>query len=266
MRTIWINFILFFESARLSYIALFRWLSPPTYIASKILMPLNQLVFFTLLGIYATSRDNSAFYVIGNAMQITAVNGIFGVTMTIGDDRFAGTLPYLFGVPSSRLFMYLGRGVFHILDGISGVIVTMLLGMFLFGIDLSEANLVLLLLAIIVTTFSTAGMGLALGSLSLVTVNAMFFGNLIYFLLLAFCGVNIPVESLPEWMQVVASLLPITHGLDAARQIAAGAGFSDVSTLLLQEFMIGVGYIAVGYSFFRWIEYQARRRGTLEAV
>jgi ABC-2 type transport system permease protein len=266
IRKTWVNGLLFFESARLSYIALFRWLSPPTYIASKILMPLNQLIFFTLLGIYATSRDNSSFYVIGNAMQITAVNGIFGVTMTIGDDRFSGTLPYLFGVPSNRLLMYLGRAVFHILDGATGVVISLILGTLLFGIDLSHANPFLLLLAIAVTTVSTAGLGLALGSLSLVTVNAIFFGNLIYFLLLAFCGVNIPLENMPEWVQVISNFLPITHGLEAAREIVKGSGFGEVSSLLAWELVIGMAYILLGYSFFRWIEFQARRRGTLDTM
>ena len=36
-----LNARLFWEGAVLSYIALFRWLEPTTYIASKILMPVT---------------------------------------------------------------------------------------------------------------------------------------------------------------------------------------------------------------------------------
>ena len=32
------------------------------------------------------------------------------------------------------------------------------------------------------------------------------------------------------------------------------------------EFLIGLVYGALGYIFFRWFEFQARRRGTLEAM
>ena len=64
------NFRLFFQGALLSYVALFRWLRPVTYMASKVLLPLNQMLFFTLLGTFATGRDNAHFYVIGNAIQV----------------------------------------------------------------------------------------------------------------------------------------------------------------------------------------------------
>jgi len=67
MRTLVVNLRLFWQGTLLSYIALFHWLRPTTYLASKILMPLAQILFFTILGIYATGRDSASFYVIGNA-------------------------------------------------------------------------------------------------------------------------------------------------------------------------------------------------------
>src|SRR5262245_41160359 len=106
-RQLWLNIRMFLEGARLSYIALFHWLNPTTYIASKVLMPVNQILFFTLLGVYATSRSNADFYIIGNAVQMASISGIYAMTMTIGGDRWAGTLPYLFGIPANRLMMYL---------------------------------------------------------------------------------------------------------------------------------------------------------------
>ena len=99
----WLNLRVFWEGALLSYVALFHWLRPSAYLASKIFMPLGQILFFTFLGTYATGRDTASFYVIGNAVQMAAVSGIYGVTMSIGGDRWEGTLPYLFGTPSNRL-------------------------------------------------------------------------------------------------------------------------------------------------------------------
>lgn len=257
---------LFFEGARLSYTALFRWLRPPSYVASKILMPMNQLLFFTFLGIYATSRDNASFYVIGNALQITAISGIFGMAMSIGDDRFMGTLPYLFAVPSGRLFIFLGRAVFHVLDGTIGVLMSLLLGVLLFNLDLSQTDPLALLLIIMLTTLSTCGFGMMLGSISLITVNALFVGNVFYFVLLAFAGVNVPLDKMPEWVQLISDFLPLTRGLAAARQVIDGASLGDVSGLLLGEVAIGVFYTLFGFVVFRWIEFQARRLGTLETI
>src|SRR3990172_1765649 len=117
MTTLSKNIRLFWQGTLLSYIALFAWLRPVSYMASKILMPLAQMFFFVFLGSSASGGKNSDFYVIGNAIQITSVSGIFGVTMSVGGDRDAGTLPYLFGTPANRFFIFFGRAFMHVIDG-----------------------------------------------------------------------------------------------------------------------------------------------------
>ena len=264
LRTLRLNLRLFFDGALLSYVALFRWLRPMTYLASKVFMPLWQILFFTYLGMFATGQDGS-FWVIGNAMQITAISGIFGVTMSIGGDRWEGTLIYLFGTPANRMAMIIGRAFFHILDGMLGVVLAFLWGVALLGLDLSQTDLGALAVVILVTTLSTAGMGLMMGCLSLITLNVMFVNNTVYFLLLIFSGANIPLASLPAWMQAISFCLPLTRGIAASRLVIKGASLSDVAGLLGGELLVGLMYISLGYFLFRWFELQARKRGSLEA-
>ena len=261
-----VNLRLFGQGAVLSYIALFHWLRPATYMASKIFMPLAQILFFTFLGTFATGRENASFYVIGNAMQIAAISGIYGVTMSIGGDRWNGTLPYLFGTPANRLVMFVGRASIHIVDGMLGVVIGFTWGVLLLGLDLSNTDLPALAVTILITTFSTSGLGLMMGSLSLVTRNVMFINNTVYFALLIFSGANIPLTTLPDWMRAISFVLPLTRGIAAARMLIAGGELTDVSRLLLGEFIIGCIYVIIGYRLFRWFEIQAKRRGTLETV
>jgi ABC-2 type transport system permease protein len=266
MRQLWLNLRLFLQGAILSYIALFRWLRPSAYLASKVVMPLNQILFFTFLGMYATGRDNASFYVIGNAVQMAAISGIYGVTMSIGGDRWDGTLPYLFGTPANRLAMFVGRAFVHVIDGMLGVVLGLIWGVVLLGLDLSQTDPLALGLTILLTTLSTSGLGLLMGCLSLITRNMMFVNNTVYFLLLVFCGANVPLTVLPGWMRAVSQFLPLTRGIASARQIIAGAGLSEVVPLLAGELLIGLVYILLGYSLFRWFEFQAKRHGTLEAI
>jgi len=257
---------IFVDGALLSYRALFRWFRPAPYIASKIIMPLNQILFFTLLGTFATGGESASFYAIGNAMQLAAVNGIYGVTMSISGERWEGTLIYLFGAPANRLLVFLGRAFFHIIDGILGVIMGLTWGALLLGVDFARTDLLALALTVLIATASTSGFGLLLGSLSLVTRNVMFINNTVYFLLLVFSGANVHLEALPIWIQRFSQVLPLTRGIAAARQAIIGAGLSEVWPLLLGETLIGVGYIFLGYLLFSWFEVQAKRRGTLEAM
>jgi ABC-2 type transport system permease protein len=266
MRTIMNNLRLFWQGTLLSYIALFHWLQPVTYMASKIVMPLAQILFFTLLGTFATGAQNAHFYVIGNAMQIAAVSGIYGVVMSVGGDRWNGTLPYLFGTPANRIVMFFGRAFMHVIDGALGVVVGFLWGVVLLGLDLSHTNLFALALTILVTTLSTCGLGLLMGCLGLITVNIMFINNTVYYVLLIFSGANVPLAKLPVWMQVISQVLPLTHGIAASRALIAGASLSKVSPLILGELGIGLVYGLLGYFLFAWFELEAKRRGTLETV
>lgn len=265
LKVLRLNMRLFVQGALLSYIALFRWLRPSAYIASKIIMPLNQILFFTFLGMFATGAENASFYVIGNAVQLTAVSGIYGVTMSVGGDRWEGTLPYLFATPANRIMLFMGRALFHILDGFLGVILGLLWGVLLLGLDLSQTSLPALGLTILVTTLSTSALGLLMGCLSLITRNIMFVNNTVYFLLLIFSGANVPVESLPAVMRAISQALPLTRGIAAARNIIAGGTLTEVGPLITGELVIALVYASLGYALFRWFERQAKSRGTLEA-
>jgi ABC-2 type transport system permease protein len=260
-----LNTRLFFQGALLSYVALFRWLRPMTYLATKVWGPLVYMLFFVFLGTYATGKDNASFYVIGNAVLACALSGIYGVSMSISGDRWEGTLPYLFATPANRLSMFVGRAFMHVIDGMLGVIIGLTWGVLLLGLDLSKADPIALALTILITTFSTSGLGLLLGSFSLITRNVMFLNNTVFFLLLIFSGANVPLEKLPEWALTISRVLPLTRGIESARLIIDGARLSQVMPLLSAELLIGFFYTFAGYLFFRWFEYQARRRGTLEA-
>ncbi len=260
------NLRLFGQGALLAYVALFHWLRPSQYVASKIIMPLAQMFFFVYLGTFASGPGAASFYIIGNSIQVAAISGIFGVTMSIGGERDAGTLPYLFGTPANRLTIFLGRASMNILDGGFNVVIAFAWGVVLLGLDLSHTDLAALALTILVTTVSTCGLGLLLGSLSLVTAQVMFVNNFVYFLLLIFSGANVPIQELPAWMQVISEALPLTRGIAAGRLLVGGSSLASVAPLLMTELGVGLAYGFLGYLFFQLFEVEARRRGTLEIL
>lgn len=216
------------------------------------------------LGITASGHQSADFYLIGNALHITALNGIFGVTEAIGRERTNGTLVYLVGSPANRLSIYLGRAFFNVIDG--GFSVALGFGWaLLLGLDLSQANIAGLAITIVIVTISTCGLGLLMGSISLLTVNVMFLNNTIWFLLLLISGANLPWSSMPTWMQALGSFSPLTRGIAAARLLAKGSSLGYVSDYLLFEIVIGLIYGALGFMLLRLLESSAIRRGTLEA-
>ena len=221
-------------------------------------------MFFTLMGVYGSGGQSASFYIIGNAVHLTALNGIFGVTFSITGERWTGTLPYLFGTPANRLTLFLGRSLIHILDGMVGVFIGLMWGVLLLNLDMSQTDPFALITVILITSFSTAGLGLALGSLSLVTRNVMFVNNTAYFGLLIISGSNIAIERLPAVVQRISYALPLTRGIIAARAVVAGSPFSEILPAMSTEFVIGLIYTLLGFVLFRAFEIQAKKSGTLD--
>jgi ABC-2 type transport system permease protein len=105
-----------------------------------------------------------------------------------------------------------------------------------------------------------------MGCLSLITANVMFVNNTVYFLLLIFSGANVALDTLPNWMQAFSQILPLTRGITSARILIAGGSFAEVTPLLTSEIGIGLIYGWLGYMLFKWFEFQAKRKGSLETV
>jgi len=253
------------RSVWLQYIALFQWATVRGYVAYKVLLPVAQILFFVEFGVFATGGGNAIYFALGNALQLTANAGIFGVIATVANEREFGTLPILLGSPANRLVTFLSRASVNVIDGVLTVAIGLVLTAVVFRIDVSHGNVPLLALCIVVISFTTAGLGLLFGSLGLVMRDAIVVANILYYLLLVFCGINFPVGRLPGVLQVVAYALPLTRGVEAARQAVAGASLGDVAGLLAGEIAVGVAYAFVGYLLFRAFEGYARRGGLQDA-
>jgi ABC-2 type transport system permease protein len=95
--------------------------------------------------------------------------------------------------------------------------------------------------------------------------DAIIIANVVYYALLIICGINFPVARLPGAVQVVSYALPLTRGVQAARQAAAGASFDQVAGLVAGELAVGAAWALAGYMLFRLLEGWSRRGGLQEA-
>jgi ABC-2 type transport system permease protein len=253
----------FFVGGAISYRALFNWISPGMYVTTMLGSPLFQILFFTYLGRYAGSQDD-AFFIVGNAIQVAAMSGIYGMTMGIANERQYGTLQPLLATPANRLAIFSGRALPFIANGLFVSAFGFAISWLLLDFRPAEGSVPALVVAVVVTTCSCVALGMLIGSIGLRARDVFFGANLVYFLMLLVCGVNIANEDLPDWLGAIGRCLPLTHGIEAARQIAAGTALADVSDLLATEAVIGLAYATAAYVLFRVFEAEGRRRASLE--
>lgn len=79
-------------------------------------------------------------------------------------------------------------------------------------------------------------------------------------------GVNFPIEALPGVLSKISYGLPLTRGVMAARLLLNGAAWSDISSLVAGEALVGGIYILIGYVIFLIIEKRSTISGTLDAM
>jgi ABC-2 type transport system permease protein len=253
----------FFIGGLISYRALFNWISPLLYTTTMLGSPLFQVLFFTYLGRYAGSEDD-LFFIVGNAVQVSAMSGIYGMTMGIANERQYGTLSPLLATPANRLALFSGRALPFVANGLIVSAFGFAVGWLLLDFEPAAGSVPALAFVVFVTTCSCVALGMLIGSIGLRARDVFFGANLVYFLMLLVCGVNVDIDELPGWLQAIGNALPLTHGIEAAREVAAGTPLADVWDLVLIEALIGLVYAAVAYSLFRFFEAEGRRRASLE--
>jgi ABC-2 type transport system permease protein len=254
----------FFVGGVIAYRGLFNWIRPAMYIPTMLGSPLFQLIFFTKLGQYAHAQSRD-FYVVGNSVQVCAMSSVFGMTMAVANERQLGTLGPLLATPANRAAVFLGRGLPVLANGLFVSLFTFGIGALFLGFRPGVSSVPTLAAIVVVTVASCTGFGMLLGSIGLRAKDVFFASNLAYFLMLLFCGVNIPLDVLPGWMSFVGRCLPLTHGIAAARQVAAGAPLSVVARLVWTEAAIALAYAAAGFVLFRYFERASRRSAVLDA-
>jgi len=254
---------IFWRGGLMSYGMLFNWARPSIYFPTLIGGPTFQLLFFAALGSYAAGRS-PAYFALGNAVQVSALAGIFGMTMAIANERWFSTLPAILATPANRIALFAGRFLPFIANGLFVSLYAIAFGVIFLGVRFEASTLGVAGLALLVTVFSCTAIGALQGAISLRLRDGLFGANLLMLTFLLFCGVNIPVASLPAWMQVISNLLPFTHGLEAVRQAAAGAGLHRVGGLIATEAAIGVAYSVGAFALFSYLERSARANATLD--
>ena len=255
------NFVI---QAYMSYKGLFLWLNWPAYVINVFLTPALFLIMFVLTGRYASGTEGAGVYVVGMCAYAIPMILMAGVVQTFAYERLFGTVSLIFGSTGNRLMIYWSRGWLHYPNGIFSFSFGIFLAWLLLDLDLGAVDWPALILSVLLITASATAFALFVGNF------AMAFGEwfILLFatqgLLMSLTGVIVPTDSLPDALEGFGHLLPLTHGLTALRGSFAGSGIATVGGDLLLELAVGLGYAMAGPAIFRFLEADAKRRGTYE--
>lgn len=256
----------FYRNGLYSFKGLYGFLRPEIYIFVKIINPVFQVLFFSLVARHAYGNMNITPFVIGNAFVLCIWNAFFGVGANLISERSLGTLKILIASPSNKFKLFISKSTFHILDGMLTVFIGLFTGIIFFNIRIPINSIPYFLLSLIVAMFTACSMGLFIGSVGLVTRDINLLLNLASMLLMSLSGVNFSTEKLPPLLKTISNILPLTNALKAVKLIINSntISYKIVNMYIFKELLLGVLYCIIAYLTLRFMERMAKNKATLD--
>lgn len=212
--------------------------------------------------------DYIGFVILGGAMSAFWMNVLWSMSSQLYWEKEQGNLALYVMAPNSMMAILLGMalgGMFATALRALGIVI---LGSLLFGVQYLVSDYISLAAVFLLTMTALYGMGMMLASLFLLlSREAWHLSNLLQEPIYLASGFYFPVKSLNFWVAATASLIPLTLGLDAMRQLSFASGpslgFLSVQVELAILSGLAVAFLAAAQQLLGYMEKLAVREGRL---
>ena len=124
---------------------------------SLLIAPIFQILLFVYIGRNA-GVGSDAFFVIGNALQFSAIPCLFAMGQTITAERFTQTLGLVLSTPAPRVPLFVGRSLPVIANGWFVAMFSLVIGARLTGVEVPAAAWLTIALAVVAGAASCTGL------------------------------------------------------------------------------------------------------------
>jgi ABC-2 type transport system permease protein len=208
-----------------------------------------------------------SFVTIGFAFNGFIFSASFGGAHALRGDQQHGTLELVFVTPSNKLMWLLGKIMGNLAFSLVNFSVILLLGSLLFGFQsTAQPNVWLAALFVLLTIIAMTSFGFVFAGVCFIAKREHELSQVLWTMMVFLSGLAFPVEVLPEWGQIIAWALPITHGVQATRwALLLGVGISDPAVLnALGMLVLQIAILLpIGIALYARLERKARETGAL---
>jgi len=133
-----------------------------------------------------------------------------------------------------------------------------------FGATFDIADPIVASVALVLVFVSALSIGVACSGLFILSRNANPLANFLQTPVYILAGFYFPRSVLPDWLEPVGGLLPITHALEALRgSMLNGAGWVDLYDELVVAALASGAFLLLGIWSLRRVDHELRRTGSL---
>lgn len=208
------------------------------------------------------------FVVIGGAMTAFWMNVLWSMSSQLYWEKEQGNLALYIMSPSSMMAILLGMALGGLFASSLRAIAVIALGTWIFNVQYSITSFTQLILVFLLAMTALYGMGMMSASLFLLlSREAWHLSNLAQEPVYLVSGFYFPIKSFNFWVAAAASIIPLTLGLDAMRQLifpsGAALGFLNVTVEIIVLVVLCVVFITGAKLLLDHMEKLAIREGRI---
>lgn len=180
---------------------------------------------------------------------LTAV--LTGLAASVAREKEIGTLDGILISPVDRLAIVVGKAIAQAVRGLVQGSLVLLLAIILFGVKI-HGSLLLIVLILLLGVFSFVGFGILVSAAATEQETATQLLFMFQFPMLFLSGVFFPISMMPEFMQAVSKIIPLTYAIEALRKVMIlGAGIGSIQTELLILLAFGIITTSISVPVFK---------------
>lgn len=197
-----------------------------SWMVFEVVMPMLAVIAYVFVyRALNAPEEYIGFVVMGGAMTAFWMNILWSMSSQLYWEKEQGNLALYIMAPNSMMAILLGMALGGMLATAMRAIAVTLLGVWFFDVTFTVSSYVQLFLVFMLAMVALYGMGMMMASAFLMFGReAWHMANLAQEPIFLASGFYFPIKSLPFWVAAGASVIPLTLGMDAMRQLIFPAG------------------------------------------
>ena len=240
-----------------------------SWLVFEVVMPMLAVIAYVFVyRALNAPEEYIGFVVMGGAMTAFWMNILWSMSSQLYWEKEQGNLALYIMAPNSMMAILLGMALGGLLATTMRAVAVTLLGIWMFDVTFTVSSYLQLFLVFMLAMVALYGMGMMMASAFLMFGReAWHMANLAQEPIFLASGFYFPIKSLPFWVAAGASIIPLTLGMDAMRQLLFPSGvqfgFLSVGTEIAILAVLSVVFLVTAKFLLARVEKLAVREGRI---
>jgi ABC-2 type transport system permease protein len=159
-------------------------------------------------------------------------------SITMQRERVSGTLERILTTPLRRLDLLGAYGTAFSIAAAAQATLACIVSYWFLGLDTKGSPILVFTIAIINAVLGV-GLGLLCSAFARTEFQAVQFMPVVIAPQLLLCGIIVPREVLPDWLQWISNVLPASYALEALQQVGA---YSEPTAIAVRDIAVVIGF------------------------